>query len=166
MTALTQHVIIVGAGLAGPALASALAHRGIRSTVLERHPSPRNIGGVILVAPNAMRVLDKMVGIEPRLRAKGCSYDAIDIYTESSGALVRAGGFLTTDSNVRGLTIARPILQELLLESCKQFEGDGIITMRYGSKLAQIDEQPDAVYAVLEDGTRIKGEFDVSSFNS
>ena len=152
----SRHIIIVGAGLAGPALASALANQGIRSTILERHTEPRNIGGVILVAPNAMRVLDKMVGIEPRLRAAGCSYDAIDIYTESSDALARAGGFMTTNGGVRGLTIARPVLQEILLDRCKEFD-DGTITMRYGSKLERIDEQPDAVYAVLDDGTRIKG---------
>lgn len=153
----TRHIIIVGAGLAGPALASALASRGFRTTILERHPSPRNIGGVILVAPNAMRVLDKMVGIEPRLRAVGCSYDAIDIYTESSNSFTRVGGFWTTSENLQGLTIARPALQEILLDRCAEYD-DGRVDIRYGSKMVQVDEQEDAVYAVLEDGTRIKGE--------
>ena len=151
------HVIIVGAGLAGPALASALAGQGIRSTVLERHPTPQNIGGVILVAPNAMRVLDKQVGIEPRLRAAGCTYDAIDIYTEGSSSLNRVGGFMTTNGNVRGLTIARPVLQNLLLDRCQEYD-DGRITIRYSSRLARIQEDKDAVTAVLEDGTEIEGE--------
>jgi 2-polyprenyl-6-methoxyphenol hydroxylase-like FAD-dependent oxidoreductase len=152
-----RHVIIVGAGLAGPALASSLAGQGIRSTILERHPAPRNIGGVILVAPNAMRVLDKLVGVESRLRSVGCSYDVINIYTEGSGnGLTRAGGFWTTNGGIQGLTIARPALQDILLDKCKEYEGRKV-TIRYNSKLVKIDEKKDSVVAELEDGTRIEG---------
>jgi 2-polyprenyl-6-methoxyphenol hydroxylase-like FAD-dependent oxidoreductase len=151
------HVIIVGAGLTGPALAIALARQSIRSTIVERHPSPRNIGGVILLAVNALRVLDKAVGVEPLLRKAGYSYDAINIYTEGNNALDKVGGFLTTNAGIKGITIKRPILHDILLDRCTEF-GD-MIEIKYGTKIVEIDEQPDHVEAVMEDGSRLRGEY-------
>lgn len=55
-----NHTLIVGCGLAGPALALLLAQHGLRSTILEARPEHRTIGGPVMLAPNAVRVLDRI----------------------------------------------------------------------------------------------------------
>ncbi len=53
-------VIIVGAGIAGLACATALARRGARVRVLERAPALREAGAGIQISPNGYRVLEAL----------------------------------------------------------------------------------------------------------
>ena len=152
------HVIIVGAGLAGPALAIALAKNAIKSTILERRPYSQDIGGVIILAPNAMRVMDELLEIGDRLRAAGDEFKAINIYTKGSGParLDKVGGFLVEDDGVLGLTIARPVLHQELLRKCEEMPDR--ITIRYSSELETIEESSDGCEAVLKGGSTVKGK--------
>lgn len=73
----TDDVLIVGAGPAGLALAAALAHAGLRSTVLEQAPlatlaEPAEDGREIALTHHARRVLENL-GIWRRLPAKAIS---------------------------------------------------------------------------------------------
>jgi len=54
------NVAIVGGGLAGLALALALQQVGIQSTVFEARARPLDIGGAVMLSPNALKVLDKL----------------------------------------------------------------------------------------------------------
>ena len=110
-----NHVLIIGAGLAGPALAIALAKQSIKSTILERRPQMQDIGGVIMLAPNAMRVIENVLQMGPPLREKGYPFDAIDIYTEGSSGPDKAGGFTLANGGLRALSIGRPVLHDALL---------------------------------------------------
>jgi len=60
-------VAIVGAGVAGLALARALALRGASVTVLEQAPEIREVGAGIQISPNGVAVL-RGLGLEPALR--------------------------------------------------------------------------------------------------
>lgn len=151
-----QHVLIVGAGLAGPALAIALARQSIRSTILERRAASQDIGGVIMFAPNAMRVMDKIVGIGPCLRTAGSMFETIDIYTEGDGSADKVGAFHIANRGTKGLTIGRPVVHDLLLEECK--DGAEMIDLKFGAKLVAIDEDEEGVTATLADGSKIRGE--------
>ena len=54
----THGALVIGAGVAGPAMAIALARAGIRSVVYEASPAPRDAAGLFLnLAPNGLNVL-------------------------------------------------------------------------------------------------------------
>ena len=155
-----QHVIIVGAGLGGPALAIALAKQSIRSTILERRASREDIGGVITLAANAMRVMKHLLGIEERLRQVGQSFDYIQHFTQASvrTGLAKAGTFPASNDGTGALCVMRPGLHEMLLEECRRDEMKGLIDLRYGAKVKEVKEDKEGVSAVLEDGTEIQGK--------
>jgi len=150
------HVIITGAGLAGPALAIALAKQSIRSTILERRPYSQDIGGVIMLAPNAMHVMEDLLHMGDRLRNLGDTFKAINLYTKGSSTLDKVGGFVVEDKGVRGLTIARPVLHRELLRQCEEMSD--MIQVRYNAELEQIKEDEDGCSAILKNGDVVRGE--------
>jgi 2-polyprenyl-6-methoxyphenol hydroxylase-like FAD-dependent oxidoreductase len=150
------HIIITGAGLAGPALAIALAKQSIRSTILERRPYSQDIGGVIMLAPNAMHVMEDLLHIGDRLRSLGDTFKAINLYTKGSTTLDKIGGFMVEDKGVQGLTIARPVLHRELLRRCEEMSD--MIEIRYSAELESIKEDGEGCSAVLIGGEIIKGE--------
>ena len=64
------HSIIIGGGIAGPALALLLNKAGITSTVYEAHPRLENLGGGFTIAPNGMNVLEE-VGVADLIASNG-----------------------------------------------------------------------------------------------
>lgn len=154
---LPQHVIISGAGLAGPALAIALAKQSIKSTILERRPFSQDIGGVIMLAPNAMRVLEGLVGVGDTLRGHGYPFDAIHIFTKGWSSFDKVGGFILQDEGCRAISIARPILHDVLLDKCKEMKD--MIEIKFSAKLVGIEEDDHGVEAMLEGGESVKGEY-------
>jgi len=65
-----ERILIVGGGIAGLTLATALHRRGINATVVERNARWDPIGGGIAVQPNAMRVLQQL-GIATDVKQSG-----------------------------------------------------------------------------------------------
>lgn len=51
------HAIVVGGGIAGPALALLLKKAGLTSTIYEAHPRLEDVGDEFTIAPNGMNVL-------------------------------------------------------------------------------------------------------------
>lgn len=74
MSVIPQHVLIVGAGLAGPCLALSLARHHIRSTIFEIRPAPNLSGGSISLGPNACQILDRYAGVYDELKQDGFIY--------------------------------------------------------------------------------------------
>ena len=152
-----SHVLIIGAGLGGPAMALALARNGIGSTLYERRASCQDIGGVLSLAPNAVRVLDKIVGVEQIVRPLGSSFNGFNLcldtgYTQAShlgsfGDFKRAG--------YQGITIKRPVLHQKLVDLCKENE---LVGIEYNKRLTAIEEGTDKVTAIFEDGSKAEGE--------
>jgi hypothetical protein len=70
-----QYVLINGAGLAVLSLAIALPKRNIRSTLFEFRAMPTTIDGTIVLAPNALRVLDQTMGIYSGCKYYSCDFD-------------------------------------------------------------------------------------------
>jgi 2-polyprenyl-6-methoxyphenol hydroxylase-like FAD-dependent oxidoreductase len=111
-----QHVLINRAGLASLSLAIALAKRNIRSTLFEIRAVPTTIGGTIVLAPNALRVLDQTMSIYDRIRKVGFEYEHIEFYSEDGW---RLGGLVNGDRKAYGypaLRINRPAIVEALLK--------------------------------------------------
>jgi 2-polyprenyl-6-methoxyphenol hydroxylase-like FAD-dependent oxidoreductase len=63
-------ILIVGGGIAGLSLATALHQRGFASEVIERNVLWNPVGGGIAVQPNAMRVLHKL-GVDTAVKHVG-----------------------------------------------------------------------------------------------
>lgn len=73
-----QSVAIVGAGIAGLALALALARRGIRTEILEQTEALREVGAGLQLSPNATRVLADL-GVLDGLRRRWTEPVSIDL---------------------------------------------------------------------------------------
>src|SRR3954471_4064154 len=52
-----ERILIVGGGIAGLTLATALHQRGMRAELIERSPAWHAVGAGIAVQPNGMRIL-------------------------------------------------------------------------------------------------------------
>ncbi|PSR83626.1 kynurenine 3-monooxygenase [Coniella lustricola] len=69
-------VAIIGGGLAGLTLAIALHRLKIPSTVYEARPEDYNLGGGLILSPNALGALDK-IGLYERVRSKALEFDKL-----------------------------------------------------------------------------------------
>ena len=78
MTLTNQSVTIIGAGVAGLAVAAALAQRGARVTVLEQAAAITDIGAGIQISPNGMAVIQAL-GLEDKLRAASLQAKAVSL---------------------------------------------------------------------------------------
>ena len=54
------HALILGGGIAGPALALLLKKAGVSSVVYEAHGRLEDVGGGFTIAPNGMNVLEEI----------------------------------------------------------------------------------------------------------
>ncbi len=80
-------VIVIGAGVAGLAVARAMALRGARVTVLEQADAIREVGAGLQVSPNGAAVLAAL-GLGAALQAAGTRADAVQLCDGSTGRRV------------------------------------------------------------------------------
>ena len=80
-------VTILGAGVAGLALARALALKGAKVTVLEQAPELREVGAGLQITPNGARVLDAL-GLGAELRAQSMASQAVELIDGETGSPV------------------------------------------------------------------------------
>lgn len=95
-------VLIVGGGIAGPALAIALRRAEIDSIVYESSPEPRDEAGAFLnLAPNGLNVLREL-GVENRTERLGFRNERLVFHSDT--------GRLLADAPVGGITLMRGAL--------------------------------------------------------
>ncbi len=114
-----------------------------------------------MLAPNAVRVLDKVIGIESEIRQLGYSFSCIDMYLDGGGSIDKVGAIGIGQSQsqgageCKGLTIKRPVLHNKLVDLCRQ---EKLIGLEYGKKLSGIEESEKGVTACFEDGSKADGK--------
>jgi hypothetical protein len=91
MTSSPINVAIIGAGLSGLSLALALHQQNIPSTLYERNDAPLNIGGAVMLSPNALKVLDAL-SVYSRIRTKGYNFETLE-YKDGDGKLLEVYEF-------------------------------------------------------------------------
>jgi 2-polyprenyl-6-methoxyphenol hydroxylase-like FAD-dependent oxidoreductase len=146
-------ILIIGAGIAGPTAALRLTNDGYKCTVFERAPTPTTIGGAVNVAPNGMRLFERL-GVGDAIRKRGCTVDAFEIMEERGGVVGRFEN--KSRDGFCGVRIMRSSLQEVLLGKMKE-KGVEIL---YGKNLDSVEENGETgkVNARFLDGTVVEGD--------
>ncbi len=141
----SRPVMIIGGGIAGPAVAIALRRSGIASVIYEATLTPRDQEGAFLnVAPNGLRVLETL-GARSEVEAFGFQNDRLVFQNDTGRTLAEVA--------VGGVTILRGALSRVLREAAT----DTGIAFEHGKTLEAIDETPDGVVARFTDGSWVEG---------
>ena len=134
-------VLIVGAGVAGPALGIALRRAGIEPIVYEASDSPRDNGGAFLnLAPNGLSVLGAL-GLKRRLDSLGFQNDRLVFHNEI--------GRVLAEVPVGGVTVLRGALSRAVCEAAE----DAGVRFEFGKTLSSLTDHDGKVAAHFTDGT-------------
>jgi 2-polyprenyl-6-methoxyphenol hydroxylase-like FAD-dependent oxidoreductase len=149
MSGKNMNVAIIGAGLSGLALALGLYDHGISCTVFESRPGPLNIGGAVMLSPNALKVLDSL-HVYAYLKNQGFNFSQLH-YRDISGNLLETYEFGNKDKyGYEALRIYRTVLIDTLLEELKRKN----IPIKFGAKFTHIiKEDSNAVTFAFADGS-------------
>ncbi|TVY16650.1 FAD-dependent urate hydroxylase [Lachnellula arida] len=124
---------IIGAGLSGLSLALALHQQNIPSTIYESRPAPLNIGGAVMLSPNALKILDAL-GVYERVRAKGYNFSTLE-YKNGSGELLEVYEFGSKEKyGYEALRIYRTVLIDELLAMLQEKN----IAIVFGKKFTRV----------------------------
>ena len=120
-------VTVVGAGIAGLAVANFLARAGFPVTVIERAPGPTAEGAGIQISPNAAHVLAAL-GILDAVRARAVAPEAIELL-DGDQLLSRfeLGTEIARRTRAPYLVVARATLRDCLLDALP-----ANVSLRYG----------------------------------
>ena len=129
----TSNVAIIGAGLSGLSLALALNQQKISCTIYESRPAPLNIGGAVMLSPNALQVLNAL-GVYDRVRVKGYNFETLD-YRNSEGELSETYEFGSAKKyGFKALRIYRYVLIDELIAMLNEKN----IHVEFGKKFVRI----------------------------
>jgi len=155
MTALAP-ILIAGGGIGGMALALALARRGIRSTVLERQPTPALTGAGIQLGPNGVRAL-QCLGVAEALRPCTGVPEAIEVVAGASGrrlARLPLGAWVAARHGAPYWVAHRGDLHAVLAEAVAS---EPLIGLRVGFEVAAVAQTPHAAIVADATGDRLSG---------
>ena len=138
-------VIIIGAGIAGPALGIALRRAGFEAVVYETHAAPRdNAGAFLNLAPNGLSVL----------RALGVSHVVDDVGFRNDRLTFRNdAGRVLASAPVGGITLMRGALSCRLREAAQEAG----VRFAFGKAVASVVPHRDRVIAHFADGSAVSG---------
>ena len=144
-----QRVTVLGAGVAGLAVARALALRGAVVTVFEQSDAIREVGAGLQVSPNGACVL-RALGLERALTAASVRAQAVELRDGLDGGLVTrlAVGRLRPEQGYH--FVHRADLIALLLAGVREVGVD----LRLLCRAASVDLDGTRPVVVFEDGTR------------
>lgn len=149
-----RRALVVGGGIAGPAVALFLRRAGTEPVVFEAYPRTEDVGGAFQIAPNGLRVLADL-GLADTLLAQGhrCSDMA---FRNHRGRLI---GIVRTERAGSGVNIVRAAVHRALRDEAAR-RG---IDVRYRKRLTGVTEAGREVVATFDDGTTEVGDFMVAA---
>lgn len=142
-----MHVLVSGAGIAGPALAHGLTRAGHRVTVVESAPAPRPGGQAVDVRGPALEVAERM-GIGAPLRAARTDMRGMSIVAPDGRELMSTTSTTLTGGPVGGpdVEILRDDLGVMLLAAAPDAE------YRFGDRVTALHEHDDGMEVTLASG--------------
>lgn len=133
----TSEIAIIGAGLSGLTLALALHKNGLDNiTIYESRLASLDIGGAIMLSPNALKVLDALDVYQP-LRLRSYEFDTLH-FRKSDEAMTPVDTFefgSTAKYGYQALRVYRYEIIEVLHELIRAKSG---ISIKYGKKFARV----------------------------
>ncbi|CAL0311643.1 unnamed protein product [Lupinus luteus] len=143
-----EHVVIVGAGIAGLATALSLHRLGVGSLVLEQAESLRTSGTSLTLFKNGWRVLDA-IGVANDLRTQFLEIQGM-VIKSVDGRELRDFTFKEEDESQEVRAVERRVLLETL---AGQLPKD---TIQFSSKVAKIETSPNGESMLeLTDGSQL-----------
>lgn len=140
-----RHILIIGAGIAGTALAIALRRAGYDAVVYEAMPEPRDDAGAFLnIAPNGLKALEAL-GLAGAIENLGFLNDRLVFQNQSARVLA--------DVAVGGVTMRRGELGRALREAATAAGAD----IQFGKRLLTVEEWGGGVAARFSDGETLLG---------
>ena len=146
--------IIIGGGIAGPALGLFLRRAGVDATIYESYPKPARSGAGLGMGPNGMNVLAAL-GLAERVVARGTSIREICFRTARGGKLARFPGPSPTKYGFPTVGMDRQLLYDLLLGALAEQH----IPVLYGRRLVAVKQTQRSVEAEFADGSKSEADF-------
>jgi len=147
-----MHVLIIGAGIAGPALGAFLCRVGFTVSLCEsRHGPAADEGAFLGVAPNGMSVLEAL-GVADAV----CDAGSICLGLDFLDARGRVVGRIDTGAAVERygsplVLVRREDLHQTLLEVAERAG----VTLHFRRRLRHIEPSEDGARALFDDGSEI-----------
>ncbi|RUP47434.1 hypothetical protein BC936DRAFT_145737 [Jimgerdemannia flammicorona] len=145
--------LIIGGGIAGPACALFLHRVGIHATIYESHQFITNIGGILGLAPNGLRVLDSL-GLADKILKQASVTEEMMMRNHYGMTL---GAFPTGKRSRYGfpsILVRRSVVHETLVQATKEAG----ITIEYGKKVLRVEETDEKVVVYFDDGAAAQGD--------
>ncbi len=153
-----QETVVVGGGVGGLAVATALSQRGARVTVLERAPALTEVGAGLQISPNGARVLIAL-GLGEALRRVSLRSRAVQLCDGLTGRDVLRLD-LPGDSADPGFHLLhRADLIELLARGA----ADAGVTLRLAADVVEVTPRPAGARLVLSGGEVIEPELTIGA---
>lgn len=151
-----KKALVIGCGIAGPAVALFLKRAGVEPVIYEARPAPDDETGLFLnLTPNGVHVL-KALGIEDEVRALGHPSNRIVFQNSDGDAIAELDNTDEAERyGARSILIRRALLHRVLREAALR---DGIRLHR-GKTLVAADGGGTQARARFEDGTTAQGDF-------
>jgi 2-polyprenyl-6-methoxyphenol hydroxylase-like FAD-dependent oxidoreductase len=145
ITAMSGQVLIIGAGIAGPALAIALRRAGYDAVIYEAMAAPCDEAGAFLnVAPNGLKALEAL-GLAGAIGDLGFLNDRLIFQNDAGRTLA--------DVAVGGVTMRRGELSRALREAAMAAGAE----VHFGKRLLTVEEWGGGVAARFSDGETMLG---------
>src|SRR3954447_9381935 len=145
-------ILVIGGGIAGPAVALFLKKAGFQPLVFEAYEHASDIGGGLQVAPNGMRVLDQLGLAEPILKS-GVESAEFCFENQSGKVLACIPNGPASRYGVPAVFISRSVLHEVLLHELERQQ----IPIQYSRRLQGILPNDSNVIAEFTDGSQAEG---------
>jgi salicylate hydroxylase len=149
-----EHVVIVGAGLAGLTLGAALTEAGIDCRVFEQAPALGEVGAGIQLAPNATRILHRL-GMAEWLRKVAVRPEAVEMRRWDNGAVLGRSDLGATCEQRYGAPYYAVHRADLHQGLANLLPAD---TVRLGRQCAGVEESPAAARLRFTDGSAVAAD--------
>jgi len=146
--------LIIGSGVAGPAVALFLQRAGWEVEIFEAAESPDSYTGLFLnVATNGLSVLDQL-GLRERLVAEGHPAPEMVMWSSTGKELGTVPNGPAGKPDRGSVVVRRSILHRVLRDAAQEAG----IPIRFGARLERIEETDASVRAIFADGRIATGD--------